>query len=484
MKMVEIEQVFQRIAQAMARRPCRAALGIFVVSILIHAPFAVLDGFGEQDAARLAVKAINAHHAGQLQVGGQWALAYPGYIHALYWLVHSELLHPHALPPLMAILSLVSSGLFTMTFFLFFRIVLKTTTLPLVGAVLLQFVPIFWVSSLYGFPTIMALALFMTANWLWASGLRAERTSRRWGAAAGALLLFQSSICIKVDLVLAALLFCLPIWAEPWGRRQKAVAIGVVVIAAGIVFTVLNYYGGSLSADQTTSESWSSWGDTFFSGVAGFFHPRHLRVIYRALGVATLWGAGASLCLLVYRRRHLNALFWIVAAGAPSALFWSLMAGNSARHNLILAAMLPMILALPLDVVSPRYRRAFLGGLAVLLLFNYFWFPPSSSTVKPSGRLIGSALRLQEKVSSYHRKGRRLASEGWPKVVVMGSPHLYPYYRFELLAAARQVLENKQKKLVFRDRFGTLKTYVFIDKTNRNRVKALSAERYKIIRLP
>ena len=463
-------------------RPYLAAALLGLLSIAIHLPLALFDALGEQDAARLCNLAVTGVFKNNLELPGQWAHAYPLYIHAMYALVKHELLLPSELPAYMTGLSVITSGIYSATFFLFFRLTTDKPAVAAAGALILQLVPAHFISSLYGFPTIAALGVFMTAAWLsaWAALTKMPKW-RRVLLIIGAVVLFQAAVLLKVDVVTGAGLFCLPWCRITSSIKRRAVFVAVVFVISVAAFILLNQYGGAIAQQEEPHASWQSWTRNFYAGLDALTSRANQRVISHALGVATPLCALCAAGLLLYRREQRLTLFWVAAAALPGALFWALMAGNSARHNLLLSSLLPIVIALPLASVSATLRRYWGGAIVILLLVNYFWYAPSPSTVRPSGRLFESAVRFKEASRALRARTASLARIDAAKVAAVLHNHRRPYFYFEIISdPSLEITYLDPDRLVVRTDDQKEKEYRFMMKPTRRTLRKLKKKGFVI----
>lgn len=418
------------------KHPWIAVASVFLFALAIHAPFVLYDCFGEQDAARLAIRAVYGDLTGHLKMGGQWPFSYPLYIHLLYGLLRWDLPAYASLPLIMSLLSLFSSALFSALFCIFvFRSVHSMKT-AIAATTALQFAPVFFLNSIYGFPTITALTLFIAAAVSLQQGMCfATGNSRAVAALVTAAACFTIGVLFKVDVLLGAALFLLPVYQSTKSPLEKAgFACGVVVTCLG-AFWLLNRYGLALSKATSAGAGWENWSRNFFSGPTALFSENNIVVISRAAGILSMPAALVSFIWCMATKQHRIVSVGILLTMTPIALFWGVMDGNSARHNLIPAVFAPFLAALPLAGRKSRIQIGWGFALLFTLLFNYFCLPPSADTVKPSGRLIRSAALLKEKCTKYRRFGREIAATQKDRVFVVAPAHVMPFYQFETMSA-------------------------------------------------
>jgi hypothetical protein len=409
---------------------------VFICCVAIHVPFVLFDSFGEQDAARIASSAVYGFEVGNLRLGKQWPFSCPLYIHGLYLALRVGLTSPSNLILAMALCSLIASAVFSAVIFIFFLKATQSTIAASAIVFVVQLCPFFWVSSLYGFPTIVSLALFMISATVFQGYFSGEFSSvlRILGFVA-AWLIFGAAVFCKVDSVMASALFCLPVWQSQKKIGMKLLWTAALAFAAFITFWLFNQYGLSLSQYKDVGSHWKEWGETFYLGFGGLFSKENAVVIGRAAGIASMPAAALGAALSMTQKSLRLIALWVLLTFVPIMLVWSLIGGNSARHNLIPSVFASVLFVLPLTIRRKWVFGTWLPVLAVTLLANYYWFPASASTVKPSGRLIESAVLMRKSMSKYSRQAREITRLPQDKVLVVGPDFLQPYYYFEILAS-------------------------------------------------
>ncbi len=449
-------------------QPFFLGLIFFILGLFIHAPFGLYDCFGEQDAARLAVRAIDGNLIGNLKMEGHWPFSYPLYIHLLYVLLKYQWLSYGEMPAFMTILSLLSGSLFSAAFTVFILRTVKSLKVSVAAGVLLQFSPAFFFNSIYGFPTITALALFMTAAMFFQQGVLFSRTMKN--AVLNVLfaaILFIIGVLFKIDVLLAAALFLIPVYQQQSSSKIKIIfSVGIALVCV-FSFWLINKYGVLLSETQSANEHWSSWSDKFFGGLKNLFSLQNSVVISRAAGMLSIHIALVASIICFVCKRYRILVILIVATWLPILLFWGLVEGNSARHNLIPAVFVPILAALPLSFFKTKMQKRWTAVLLTVLLINYFAHPPSSSTLRPSGRLFESSYLLKERCRTYRDFGIEVANMENDKIFLAAPPYLLPYYYFEIIGAEHMTFKsminipvaNGKYLELFMEKSGSIKTY-------------------------
>ncbi len=458
---------------------------VFLATVALHLPFAIFDSFGEQDAARIAIAAQYGHLNGHLLLANQWPFSTPAYIHLLYLALHVGIISGDGIIFTMAVFSLLFSSLFSTAFFVFMAKATRSAASAAVMTVLVQAAPFFWLSSLYGFPTIVALGLFMTGALVFQASIPANSRVRVAGIVAAALLYISSVLC-KVDMVIASALFCLPVWQTPKSLKVKAGWTLGLFASSLFAFWLLNRYGVMLSKYDRATANWEAWSAGFYRGLSSIISRKNIEVIGRAAGVASFPLALAGAILAGLRKPDRTIVVWTLLTFVPVTLFWSMISGNSARHNLIPAVFVTVLMALPLGFLK-RWARAGWGiCIIAVCVVNYFWGPPSASTVMPSGRLIESAALIKGKCRKRSAKAREITRMPEDKILIVAPKHLLPIYYFEPMVAPHlRFLKKGGGKILVRERAtGKTKELFYPDRKKRKRaLKIAKKQGYAVVRV-
>jgi hypothetical protein len=275
------------------------------------------------------------------------------------------------------------------------------------------------------------------------------------------VILFVAAVLLKVDVLPASALFLFPIWQTNRKATQKIWLAGLVFLVCALSFWLLNRYGAALSKTGAPEEQWSNWSSRFFGGLSALLSEGNLIVISRACGILMLPAAIAASVLLIATKRNRSQVFFLLAASLPITLFWCLIEGNSARHNIIVGALAPLVAALPLSFPSRRVVNIWTFVLIFAFAIDYFAFSPTADTVVPSGRLAGSALLLRERCEKQKRFGKKLADIEEDKVFVLAPVHRMPLYHFEVITAPDMVFVKSGGPQLIMKKDGRKKTFVF-----------------------
>jgi hypothetical protein len=403
-----------------------------LLHVLVHAPFQVVDAFGEQDAARIAVDVVAAIQRGHFAGTDYRMHSSPLYMLGLRALVEAGWLPTAEIPRAMALASALAGPVVAGALFVVFLDATASPTAAAVGVLAFEAMPIVWISSLYGFPTLLGLSGLALALLALGRALRTPSASRRALLLGAAVASFGLALGMKIDLIVSSAAFGLVLWSVDLDPRRRALALAVIGLVAGFCFLTLNRLAGALEPTPVeTAFRWSQWDSRFPMQVSLLFDAGQRSLLRDTFGRFTYVPFAIAAGLAFVNRRGRIALFWALAAALPTIVFWGLRAGNSGRHNLAPALFLGLVLGLPLRERQGWLRPAFVALLIGTLALNALRSPVSPSTVYPSGALFPSALRFRAAVERLHTIGRRIASFDEPKLAVVGCGVDQPYYIWE-----------------------------------------------------
>lgn len=331
--------------------------------------------------------------------------------------------------------SWVSSAVVTGTSFLFVLRLTHSRLAATGAALLLQVTPVVWYGSVYGFPTMVSMALLLTACLLLGRALESTRAISLFGALAFAFVLYALAVATKFDMILAAPMFGVPIWEHRRGRQRVLWCCGVAV-ATALGFLVCNWYASSLVPAAAARADFERFGVRFFAGPGYALTWLNLRIVAGAVGVMSAPLAVIAIAVLFRNREWRARVLWLLCAGLPTTVFWSMVLGNSARHNLVAGLFLCVLLALPLATSS---RRPWAGLLVLMAMVNYFYYPASQDSVALSGRLVASTELMGAFMASLQQASREVSRLPYEKVAVVGLGWTHPYIRHEAMKYGRYV---------------------------------------------
>lgn len=405
----------------------------------IHIPFLITNYFGEQDAAVIANDAIRAFIHGHDTIFGTPLFSTPLYSNVLDFLLKFHFISFSNIAFFMSVLSYVASAIITIAMFIFVFKLTRSIGAGFLASLILQLVPVFWFNSIYGFPSIVALAFLMVSIVFFQTAFHNFLSGKGYILILLAFILYVLAVLTKVDIVLASPIYCLPVWQSSLGIKKKIIWTSCLALCSVFVFYLFNQYSAALLALDNKSllnlEEWGAWNTQFHPDISSLFLRANFRVITKAVGIFSLPVAIIAILLVWWRRELRINVIWLFLSAMPTVLFWGMRAasgGNSARHNLLPAVLLCVVLVLPL-CMKFWLKWAWLTVLSVLCIANYFYFPATDSSVYTSGRVMASSELLEQKVKTYHSLGQRVARLPYKKIAVVGKGWMQTYFQFEVL---------------------------------------------------
>ena len=321
-----------RLFAAVTSHPAACLAGLVVATLALHTFFAVTKHFGEQDAARIANDALKALYSGSLHDPESSVYSTPLYLDALVHALRWGLVSAGLIPTCMTALSILASAGITIAVFLFARSLSRSVPIALVIVVLVQFNPAFFIFSIYGFPTLPAIALFLFSLVGFQRALEVRTRRRKVALLCLAFLLYLCAVMVKVDVILASAIFCLPVWVSSRPRRTAMIWTAALVLAALLSFGLFNLYAGHLLPATVPGTPWSAHFGKFFAGTGALGEMSTWRPVVRAAGLLTLPLAMVATGLSARRREARALLLWVTLAVLPLILYWAILRGNR-REN-------------------------------------------------------------------------------------------------------------------------------------------------------
>jgi hypothetical protein len=420
-------------AQKMTHREMIWLAIAVAVSLAVHGFFAI-RGFGEPDAARLAVQASVWARTGELLNIGYTVRTSPLYIQWLRCAIDAGL-PLEKLPGFMCGMNVLLGSLSLIPMYMLWRRLVSARAAAL-ALVLCSFMPAFWLANVYGMPHLPAMFFFLCGLLCFCHG--AERAGWRavaWLAAS--VLLASIGIGLKADIVLCYGAFLwFAVQARPVSLRNVAVAC--LTPAIGVLASMLHT---RLVSPQYISAS--QWSENFPFTLRAITSIENDAAVVMASGIVLF--AVMMMCLLycVIRRRHMSLLVLAMIWVMPVALFWCLKPGNIARH--MMAGYVPLALvtaAVVAHVIADR--RWLLAVVACILAANYFASPWFSlpRTGRPSSRLFEARQCIQARVESWHAAGKNFADAPDKRKFLFGSDYVF-YAMWETFASARSLTHTR-----------------------------------------
>ncbi|HEX3774192.1 MAG TPA: glycosyltransferase family 39 protein [Polyangiaceae bacterium] len=426
------------------RETALLALGA-LLALLAHARYS-LTGFGEQDAARLAMDAVHWHAERVIYMADvDYRLrTSPLYIHLLK-LALDRGLSIRALPGLMNGASVIFSSACLVGFYLLFRR-FSGGRIAAAATVVYALTPCFWLGSVYGMPTLLALTFWIFATLAFSRAVDEfdQSKARAWPYFGVTLLFSFLAFALKADLVLSAGAFAAVLLVN---QRMRLVlmsaAVGIVLLAFGASVAYANSLAAAAQASARPEDSKElgsflrNWDSRFPFRWEFLVDPKNNNAITHAVsGVLVVLVVLAVVHGLLAGGQRTRLALGMAAWGLPAILFWGLKSGNSARHNLpAFPGLVLLAIGLLFVLVDHNLRKAWvlIGVLAAFALLD----ETGSGSVAPKINPFTASRQVESSSNSLHSRAAEFVARPNPKKAVIETNYLLAYSEFEVWAAAK-----------------------------------------------
>lgn len=432
---------------------------LLIISALSHFPF-VLNGFGEIDATKIAVSVIDIVNHGP---NAAFANLYftdviPLYVLYLSWCI--KLIHHNYayLPLIMNYTNAVIGTLIIIPAFLLIRRLTGKPVVAFCSVLALIFAPSFYQSTIMGFPHLISLFFVLISLCFYLSGLEERQKKQAFIQIFLACLCLTIAFLFKSDYVLVSGTYFGLLIIKRIKDKWKIFSAFFTVLASGVLFLffrgiILDTTGGATMSKAGMSK-WYNFSITI-PRTLDYFTVQTEPIVY-GLGVITFCLLVLSLLYYLIRRRY-DLLIFVFSWAALPTLFWMVLIGNNARHNML--STLPFLVL----IVSFLYEKApkyVIVATGLFIAGNFFATAPSFSILKPSGDLFASNTLLQERMIRFQSSAREILNIESDKMVVLGYFH-NPNVVFEIMKSAPSYEAEKIGRENYRLRAGG-KEYIFI----------------------
>lgn len=362
-----------RLALAFTRTEAVCLGTTLTVYVWVHAKYMV-PRFGEADASRNALDALGWYLRGEVSLDNSSyrMRTSPLYIHALKGVMRLGV-PIRRIPDVMNWASLVSSAVGLLAAYLLYRRIAGRTTAALACS-LLAFTPAYFLSGNYGMAQVPAVATLLLALLVFGNALDEGRSRRSFTvlAVASGFLMFVT-LSLKADLVLTGLSFPGLAWLLR-KRFMPFIVTGVGIVVGGLAAELLYVKAIVSPPPVNIRPSMVEFAQNWHSRFPFDLHALQDRFVVGAIthssGPFLFSVAVLSLLAHLFSRQEFRVGVWAAAAGVPTMLFWGLIIGNSARHNLVSLPPLMLLVAASLNRLVETPVRA-VALAAVLLFLNY-----------------------------------------------------------------------------------------------------------------
>lgn len=407
---------------------------LLAISIMSHFPF-VLKGFGEIDATKIAVSVIDIINNGPDAAFANFYFTDVSPLYILYLKWSMKLLNNNYsyLPVIMNYTNAVFGTLAIVPAFFLIRQLFRNSTIAFCSVLALIFAPSFYQANIIGFPHLIAFFFLLVSLSLFLSGLDHKQKSTV------CLLMFLScasltvAFLFKSDYVLAAGIYIGFLFMRKVRDKGKITAAFLIIFISGVLFllfrdTILGRGSGATMSKESLSE-WYDYSLIIPSNLT--YLIRQTKPIAYGAGIVTFFLGAASFIFYLFKKR-LDILTFVISWAAAPILFWLIMIGNNARHNMIMILPVLVIIVILFYEKAPKYVIALTG---LLIIGNFFATSPSSSILRPSGNLFKSHALLEERMAKFRSAAKEITDINEDRIVVLGYFH-NPHVIFEIMRSA------------------------------------------------
>ena len=395
---------------------------LLIISVVSHFPF-VLNGFGEIDATKIAVSVIDMLNHGPDAAFSNFYFSgvIPLYILYLKWAMKLLNYDYSYLPIVMNYTNAVFGTLTVIPAFLLIRKLFGNGNIAFCSVLALIFTPSFYQASIMGFPHLISFFFLLMSLYFYLSGLDQDRKSSLYLFMLVSAAFLTIAFLFKSDYVLAAGAYAGLLYLRRIKDKEKLLAAFLILLIAGILFLVFRgLILGPGSGTTMSKEGMSKW-YTFsliIPSTLGYFIAQAKPVAY-GVGIATFCMGGISFFYYLLKRK-LNILVFILSWAALPTLFWLVMIGNNARHNMLTTLPLLVMIIIFFHKKAPKYTVLL---TIILILCNFFVTAPSYSILTPSGNLYKSTSLLKDRVALFKARAEEISAIDADKVAVLGTFH-------------------------------------------------------------
>jgi len=432
---------------------------LLVISIASHFPF-VLKGFGEIDATKIAVSVIDMinHGSDAAFANFYFTDVIPLYILYLKWCMKVLNYDYSYLPMVMNYTNAVFGTLAVIPAFFLISRLFSNPTIAFFTVLALIFAPSFYQSTIMGFPHLIAFFFLLVSLCFHLSGLEHNRKRTVY------LLMFLSCIFLTVsflfksDYVLAAGTYIGFLFMRKVKDKRKIVCTFLIILISGFLFLQCrDLILGSTIGATMSKDAISKWYD-YSIAIPRSLMPLTVQIepVAYGAGIVTFCLGIISLIYYFFKKR-LDILTLIISWAAVPTLFWIVMIGNNARHNMLsILPVLAMIVVLFFEK-APRFVVVLTG---ILIWGNFYAVSPSPSILRPSGNLFKSHAMLEDRMAKFQAGAKEIVDLDDNKIVVLGYFH-NPHVIFNILSSKPSYEAVKIGREDYKIKTGN-KEYVFI----------------------
>ena len=453
---------------------------LLIISVISHFPF-VLNGFGEIDATKIAVSVIDMLNNGPDAAFANFYFSdvIPLYIVYLKWSM-KLLDHNYSyLPLVMNYTSAVFGTLTVIPAYLLIRKLFGNASVAFYTVLALIFAPSFYQATIMGFPHLIAFFFILVSFCFYLSGL--EREQPAYLSMFLSCLFLTTAFLVKSDILLVSGAFIGFILMKKGADKGKITGAFLIILISGVLFLIFRNLiigtgGGGTTMSKDALSHWYNY-SLIIPGEMTYFIRQAKPIVFGA-GAATFCMGVVSLIYFAFKRR-VDVLSLVVFWAAVPILFWMVMIGNNARHNMTTTLPILAVIVLFFHEKAPR----FLGVLtAALILGNFTLTAPSFSILTPSGSLFKSNALIEERMEVFHSRAKEITGIKEDNIAVLGTFH-NPHVVFEIMLSNPSYEAVKIGREDYKIKLGE-REFVFLYFIARNTEEVKESTRYVLERYP
>ena len=432
---------------------------LLIISIVSHFPF-VLSGFGEIDATKIAISVIDILNHGSDAAFANFYFSGVIPLYILYLKSSMKLLNYNYsyLPLVMNYTNAVVGTLIIIPAYFLIKKLFGNSTIAFCSVLALIFAPSFYHSTIMGFPHLIAFFFLLLSLCFFLSGLDQSRKSTVYYLMFLSCMFLTVAFLFKSDLVLASGIYIGFLFMRKEKDKGKITITFLIILISGLLFLLFRdlILGPSIAATMS-KEGMSKWYDySLIIPTNPTYLIRQVKPIAYGAGLFTFF-LGIFIFLFYLFKKRFDISMFIISWAAIPILFWLVMIGNNARHNMITVLPLLVIIIVFLHERAPKYVT---GLTIILILCNFFITSPSFSILTPSGNLLKSNELLENRMSIFKSRAEEIAGVDGDRIAVLGYFH-NPHVIFELMRSAQAYEAVKIGREDYKMQIGS-KEYVFI----------------------
>ncbi len=414
---------------------------LLIISIASHFPF-ILNGFGEIDATKIAVSVIDILNNGSDAAFANFYFTgvIPLYIFYLKWFMKLLNYNYSHLPLVMNYTNAVFGTLTIIPAFYLIKQLFGNATIAFCTVLALIFAPSFYQASIMGFPHILAFFFLLVSLCFYLTGLDSNRNSTVYFLMLLSCISLAVAFLFKSDYVLAAGTYIGFLFIRKVKDKGKITSAFLIILISGVLFLLLrDFILGPSVGTTMTKEGMSKWYQYSLIVPSNLSYLiRQTKPIAYGAGIITFCLGIVSFIFYLFKKR-LDIITFILSWAAIPTIFWIVMIGNNARHNMFTILPLLLIVIIFFYEKAPRYAIVL---TLILILGNFFITAPSSSILTPSGNLFKSTSLLERRMTTFQSSAKKIVNIEEDKLVVLGFFH-NPHVVFELMRSAPSYKASK-----------------------------------------